>query len=109
MDTCCKNYGKNKNTYEYIYHNKICGGGEGVYLHIYNGEITFSLLGNFVHSKMSIYLNKFGESVKGNSISDEFILNEELLYSILSEFKTLAYRKYFKISSGNFLTLDDQE
>ncbi len=109
MDTCCKNYGKKKTVYEYIWHNKICGAGDGIYLHLYSGEITMSLVGNFVNSKMSIYLNKFGESLKARSISDEFVLNEDLLQSILSEFKTLAYRKYFKINNGRFLTLDDEE
>jgi hypothetical protein len=98
MDICCKNLGKKKNLYEYVYHNKICGGGEGVYLHIYNGEVTYALLDHFVLTKVNLYQNRFGESVKGRSLNDDYILNQDVLKNILADYKNLNYCKYFKIN-----------
>jgi hypothetical protein len=101
--------GKGKNLYEYVYHNKICGGGEGVYLHIYNGEITYSLLGRFVVTKLNIYQNRFGEPIKGRSINDEYILNQETFNQVLLEYRNLSYCKYFKINQTNFLTTLEED
>jgi hypothetical protein len=98
MDICCKNLGKKKNLFEYIYHNKICGGGEGVYLHIYNGEVTYALLDHFVLTKINLYQNRFGESVKSRSISDDYVLNQDVLKGLLADYKNLNYCKYFKIN-----------
>lgn len=109
MDSCCKNYGKKKNLFEYIWHNRICGSSEGVYLHIYSGEITFSLLDNFINTKTSIYLNKFGESLKSKSISEDFVLHEEILKNLLNEFRNLSYCKYFKINQQNILNTGQED
>jgi hypothetical protein len=106
-ESCCKNFGKKKNVYEYIWHNKICGSGDGVYLHIYNGEVTLALLGKFVTTKIGLYQNRFGETVKGKSISDDYLLNNDTLSSLLSEYNNLSYRKYFKVSSADYFLVDD--
>jgi hypothetical protein len=111
MDTCCKNYGKKKNTYEYIHHNRICGGGDGVFLHLYNGEITFALIDNFVSTSVSVYQNKYGEGMgKKNNITDEYILNEEILISILNDYKSLNYSKHFKLKQNvGLANMGDQD
>ena len=108
MENCCKNYGKKKNIYEYVWHNKICGNGDGVFLHLHSGEISFAFLGNFVNSKVSIYLNKYGEILKTKSITDDYKLNEDLLKTIFNEYKNLKYRKYFRIKQGMY-NLDAEE
>jgi hypothetical protein len=110
MDICCKNLGKKKNMYEYIYHNKICGGGEGVYLHIYNGEISYSLLNYFVPTKLNLYQNRFGESIRGRSINYDYVLNVETLKNVLNEYRNLSFSKYFKINQNvNLRIADDDE
>ena len=44
----------------------------------------------FISTKISVYLNKYGECAKGRSISDEYILNEDLLKNIISDYKNLG-------------------
>ena len=110
LENCCRNFGKKKNVYEYVWHNKICGNGDGVFLHLYSGEITFAFLGNFVNSKVSIYLNKYGESLKSRSINEEYFLNEDLFMRILSDYRDLTYRKYLKINQRiYYMDVEEEE
>lgn len=111
MKDCCKNYGKNKNQYEYVYHNRICLNGEGIYLQLFDGEILASLNGNFVPLSINIYLNKYRESFKGKNISQEYKLDEERMKNILSDFKTMKLSRYFRaeIEENNDIDLLDED
>ena len=108
-DNCCKNFGKSKKDYEFVYHNKICGNGDGAYVHLYSGEISFALQSQFSFDKISLYINKFGESVNGRAITEDYILNEDFKKTLLSEFKSLAYKKYFKVNENYSLTFGNDE
>jgi hypothetical protein len=102
-NSCCKNLGKHKNLHEYVHHNKICGNGDGVFLHLYDGRLTFSLLGQFVTTYINLYQNAYGEDNKGTHMSKEFILSEEMLGNITEEFRNFSFFKYFKITSSTNL------
>ena len=79
-----------------------------MYLHLYNGQITYSLLNIFVNTGISIYQNKHGEQLKGNVITEEYVLNEETYKNMLEDYKNYTYCKYFKKPTDNSLQ-DDEE
>ena len=102
MKNCCKNLGKNKNEFEYMYHTKICLNGEGIYLQLFNGEILASI--NRIYVKIpgsALYLNKHGEKFKEKSIGKEYVLNLEKYKNCLDEFRNMKYVKYFSVSGSN--------
>jgi len=82
---------------EYSYHTKICLNGEGIYLQLFNGEILATLNRDYINiSDSSLYSNKYGECYKEKNISMEYLLREDKVKSLLSEFKNLNYSKYFR-------------
>lgn len=107
MKNCCKNLGKNKNEFEYAYHTKICLNGEGIYLQLFNGEILATLNRDYMNiSEANLYLNKYGECYKEKNISMDYVLREDKLKALLSEFKNMKFSKYFRRINHNVFNIE---
>ena len=76
-------------------------------MQLFNGEILASLNREYVNiTGASLYLNKYGECYKEKNISMDYVLKEEKLKSLLSEFKNMKFSKYFRTVSSMDLVFD---
>ena len=58
---------------------ELCGGGTGVFLYTLNFNVTFVQNKKISKTKIPLYLDKHGESIKEKSIHNGFCLNEAQL------------------------------
>lgn len=97
-DKCCKNIGKNRNVLEYVYHNKLCGQGDGVFLNIENGQIIFSLLYNFCLTNISLYTH-LGITYKEKDKREIYKLDSKLYDILNKDFGDFKYPRLFKFAT----------
>ena len=83
-----------KRDYALFYHSIKCFGDNGIFLNTYNDEIVYILDRRFIPSGIYIYLNNFGEPMKGSYISDEYVLNKIELNKAINKYIDLTFRIY---------------
>ena len=72
--------GDNPSNLDLFYkHVELCGGGTGVFLYTLNFNVTFVQNKKISKTKIPLYLDKHGESIKEKSIHNGFCLNEAQL------------------------------
>ena len=93
-----ENGSKRGKEYSLIYHYKKCCGGNGLFLSISNAEIVYISKRRMIESKIFIYLNDFGDTLKDKYLNDEYKLNRDELKKGIMKFIDMTYRKNsFKI------------
>ena len=90
-----ENGSKKGKEYSLIYHSIKCTGGNGLFLDIKNTEIVYLLKRRIIRSNIYIYLNNFGDYLKGTFtfLNDEYKLNENELKKGIMKYIDVTYRK----------------
>ena len=88
-----ENGSKRGTEYCLIYHSKKCCGGNGIFLNITNSEIVYISKRRMIESKIYIYLNDFGDTLKDKYLNDEYKLNKDELKKSIMQFINMTFRK----------------
>lgn len=84
---------KNRKEFSLIYHSIKCSGGNSLFLNIRDCAIEYVLKRRIIDSKIVVYMNDFGETMKDNLLSDEYKLNRDELKKAIQKFIDMTYRK----------------
>ena len=84
---------KNRKEFSLIYHSIKCSGGNSLFLNIRDCAIEYVLKRRIIDSKIVVYMNDFGETMKDNYLSDEYKLNRDELKKAIQKFIDMTYRK----------------
>ena len=94
-----------KPDFSFIYHSKVCSGGNSIFIKGITGKIVFLLKRRLIESKYYIYLNSYGEYPKSINLTDNYIRNKIELENAYKAYVDMTYR----VNKGIFLTLEEME
>ena len=85
---------KNKKEREFslVYHTLKCSGGNGLFLNISNAEIMYLSDRKVIESKIFIYSNDFGETIKEKFGNEKYKLNKVELEKGIKNFIDMTFR-----------------
>ena len=89
------NESKKRKEFSFIYHSKKCCGGNALFLNMRNCEIEYILKRRIIKSKIFVYLNDFGETIRDYYMNDKYKLNRDELKKGINIFIDMTYRKKF--------------
>ena len=87
------NKSKKRKEFSFIYHSKKCCGGNALFLNMRNCEIEYILKRRIIKSKIFVYLNDFGETIRDYYMNDKYKLNRDELKKGINIFIDMTYRK----------------
>ena len=77
-------------------HNKECGGGRSIFINTFNYKVVLCVDNNSLEMDIPFYVNKFGESIEGNTTSKDIKLNEEEINKALQIFIDYSWTNHIK-------------
>ena len=83
---------KKRKEYSVIYHSKRCCGGNGLFISTSDAEIVYILKRRIIHSKLYIYLNDYGDTLKEKYLTDEYKLIKNELDKGIIKFINMSFR-----------------
>ena len=92
VDCYVEDKSKKRNEYSAIYHSKKCCGGNGLFLSTSDAEIVYILKRRIVYSKIYIYLNDYGDTLKEKYLTDEYKLVKNELNKGIIKFIDVSFR-----------------